>query len=40
MGDARSLPVEPVARAALAAADLDHETPHLLDIETIVEYRR
>ena len=40
MGDSRPLPVEPVARAALAAADMDQETPRLLDIETIAEYRQ
>lgn len=40
MGDARPLPVEPVARAALAAADVEQETPRLLDIEAIAEYRR
>ncbi|ESP86813.1 NAD-dependent epimerase/dehydratase [Candidatus Halobonum tyrrellensis G22] len=40
MGDARPLPVEPVARAALAAADMEQETPQLLDIEAIAEYRR
>ena len=40
MGDARPLPVEPVARAALAAADSKQETPRLPDIETIAKYRR
>lgn len=40
LGDARPLPVEPVARAALSTADPEQETPQLLNIETIAEHRR
>lgn len=39
LGVARPLPLYPVARAALAAADPDRELPSVLDIEAIAAYR-